>query len=166
MLKQRPRDESIDRAEIHDVLSNDRRWQVLELLSDEDPRDLRSLANDIAAAESSESPAPRQIRQSVYVTLHQNHLPKLDSLDIVEYDDTSKLVALGDRADEIDGYLDVVEREHLSGDEYQLGIVVLGLVTTLASAIGAPILATLQPVTYAATALVLLLVAMTLQMRQ
>jgi hypothetical protein len=159
MLKQRGRDEPLDRAAIHDVLSNDRRWRVLELLSDEDGQDLRSLANDIAAAESGESPAPRQVRQSVYVTLHQNHLPKLDSLDIVQYDDTSKVVELGDRADEIDVYLEVVERGHLSWSEYQLGVVVLGLVATFASVVGTPVLATVAPVAYAAAALVVLLLS-------
>lgn len=165
MLKQPGSNEPLDRAEIHDVLSNDRRWQVLELLSDEDPRDLRSLANDVAAAESGESPAPRQVRQSVYVTLHQNHLPKLDSLDIVQYDDTSKMVALDDRANEIDVYLEVVERGHLSWSEYQLGVVVLGLVATLASIIGTPVLASFEPVVYAAGALIVLLVSLGVQIR-
>ena len=163
MLKQRGSNEPLDRAEIHDVLSNDRRWRVLELLSDEEPRDLRSLANDVAAAESGESPAPRQVRQSVYVTLHQNHLPKLDSLDIVKYDDTSKMVALDDRANEIDVYLEVVERGHLSWSEYQLGVVVLGLVSTLASIIGTPVLASLEPAVYASGALIVLLVSLGVQ---
>lgn len=165
MLKQRDRNDPLDRAKIHDVLSNDRRWRVLELLGDEDPRDLRSLANDIAATESGESPAPRHVRQSVYVTLHQNHLPKLDSLDIIEYDDTSKMVALGDRANEIDVYLEVVERGQFSWSEYYLGVVVLGLVATLASVTGTPLLAAFEPGVYASSALVALLVSMGLQIR-
>ncbi|WP_435117907.1 DUF7344 domain-containing protein [Halolamina sp. C58] len=166
MLEQRRRNESLNRAEIHDVLSNNRRYRVLNLLSDENPRDLRSLANDIAAAESGESPAPRKVRQSVYVTLHQNHLPKLDSLDLVQYDDTSKTVALGDRANEIDIYLEAVERGHLSWSEYHLGIVVLGLVATLASAIGTPGLSTLDPAAYASGALVVLLASIAYQIRE
>lgn len=165
MLKQRRGDEPLSRAEIHNVLSNNRRYRVLDLLSDEDPRDLRSLANDIAAAESGESPAPRKVRQSVYVTLHQNHLPKLDSLDLVQYDDTSKTVALGERVNEIDIYLEAVERGHLSRNEYHLGVVVLGLVATLASVIGTPVLATLDPAAYATGALVVLLVSIVYQIR-
>lgn len=157
MHVQQRRNESLERADIHDVLSNDRRYQVLDILSDEEPRDLRSLANEIAAAESGESPAPRKVRQSVYVTLHQNHLPKLDSLDIVQYDDTSKMVALGDRADEIDVYLEVVERGDLSWSENQLGIVLLGLLATLASAVSIPVLAALNPAVWASGTLVVLL---------
>jgi len=166
MLNQRRRNEPLNRAEIHEVLSNDRRYRVLDLLSDEEPRDLRSLANEIAAAESGTSPAPRSVRQSVYVTLHQNHLPKLDSLDIVQYDDTSKMVALGNRANEIDVYLEVVEPGHLSWGEFHLGVVVLGLVATLASAIGTPVLAAHDPVTYATGALVVLLVSIAYQIRE
>ncbi len=166
MLAQRDGDEPLDRAEIHDVLSNDRRWRVLELLGDEDPRDLRSLANDIAAAEFGESPAPRQARQSVYVTLHQNHLPKLHSLGIVQYDDTSKMVELDRRADEIDVYLEVVERDELSWTEYYLGVVVLGLVTALASYTSTPLLATLDPAAYSSGALVALLLSIGFQLRE
>lgn len=165
MLQQRDDSRPLDRAEIHDVLSNDRRWRTLELLANDNPQDLRSLADDIAAAESGESPAPREVRQSVYVTLHQNHLPKLDSLDIVEYDDTSKMVELGDRADEIDVYLEVVEGGDLSWNEYYLGVVALGLVATTASVTGTPVLAMLDPLTYAAGALVMLLASLVYQIR-
>ncbi|WP_336036698.1 DUF7344 domain-containing protein [Halobacterium yunchengense] len=166
MLESRERDRPLDRAEIHDVLSNDRRWRALELLADETPRDLRSLADDIAAAESGESPAPREVRQSVYVTLHQNHLPKLDSLGVVEYDDTSKQVDLGSRARELDVYLEVVERGDLSWSEYYLGVVVLGLVSTGASLAGTPVLASFDPYVYATGALVALLGSIALQIRQ
>jgi predicted transcriptional regulator len=165
MLKQREADQPLERAEIHDVLSNDRRWRVLELLAEENPRDLRSLADDIAAAESGESPAPREVRQSVYVTLHQNHLPKLDSLGIVQYDDTSKMVELGERAEDIDVYLDVVDDGHLSWNEFYLGVVVLGLTATFASAAGTPLLAALDPVVYAAGALVMLFASLAYQIR-
>jgi len=169
MLKQRDEDDTradeLDRAEIHSVLSNDRRWHVLELLAEENSRDLRSLADDIAGLESGTSPAPRELRQSVYVTLHQNHLPKLDSLDIVEYDDTAKTVELGDRARELDVYLEVVEPGHLSWSEYYLGVVVLGLLATLASAVGTPVLAAVAPLYHAVATLLAVLASILVQMR-
>ncbi|MEF8894611.1 MAG: hypothetical protein V5A26_11255 [Halodesulfurarchaeum sp.] len=124
------------------------------------------MADDIAAAQSEESPAPRDLRQSVYVTLHQNHLPKLDSLGIVQYDDTSKKVALGDRANEIDGFLEVVEHGHLSKSEYYFSLVLLGLLTTLASSLGTPVLDLLDPIVYATGALGILLVSTAHQMQQ
>ena len=165
MLKQRERDEPLDRTEIHNVLSNDRRWHVLELLAEENSCDLRSLADEIAALESGTSPAPRELRQSVYVTLHQNHLPKLDHLGIVEYDDTAKTVELDERANDLDVYLEVVEPGHLSWSEYYLGVVVLGLLATVASATGTPVLVRVPPVTYAGAALLVLLGSIFVQMR-
>jgi len=163
MLQER---QQLDRAEIHDVLSNDRRWRVLKLLADQDPQDLRSLADQIAATESGESPAPRQVRQSVYVTLHQNHLPKLDSLDIVQYDDVSKTVTLGDRAEDIDVFLEVVERGHLSWSEYYLGVVLVGLLATLASVLAVPVFASLAPAAFATGALAVLLLSLVAQISQ
>ena len=86
------------RTDIYDVLSNERRTMVLELLAASDPRDLGDLAEEIAARETGERPPPRNKRTSVYVTLHQTHLPKLATLSIVEYDDREKVVSLGSRA--------------------------------------------------------------------
>ena len=165
MHKPQGENEPLDRAEIHTVLSNDRRWRTLELLSKEAPRDLRSLANEIAAAESGESPAPRDVRQSVYVTLHQNHLPRLESLDIVEYDDTSKMVTLDGRASEINGYLDTEPSGQFPCSTYHIGVVVLGLLTTAGSVIGIPLLAAFNPVVYAAGALLFLVLSIGFQMR-
>ena len=155
---------TLDKTEIHDVLSNNRRCLVIEKLSSGGPTTLRELANEIAAIETDEHPPPRSARQSVYVTLHQSHLPKLDRLDIVEYDDTSKRVELGRRADELRVYLEVVERGEISFSEYQLGIAILGLVSTLGATIGVPILALLPPVAYATGAIVLLALALCHQM--
>ncbi|MFB6069250.1 MAG: hypothetical protein ABEJ90_04915 [Halobacterium sp.] len=163
MLQQR---QQLDRSEIHDVLSNDRRWRVLQLLAEDSPRDLRSLADDIASAESGESPAPRQVRQSVYVTLHQNHLPKLDSLDVVEYDDVSKVVTLGEAAEELDVYLEVVEEGELSWSEYHLGVVSLGLVSALASVVGVPAFASLAPGAFSTGALLVLFASLAYQIRE
>jgi len=96
----------LDETERHEVLSNERRRRVLELLHDRTPRELSVLAEEVAAAETDQRPPPRNKRNSVYITLHQTHLPKLDGLDIVEYDDREKVVTLGPRADQILGEAD------------------------------------------------------------
>jgi len=72
-------------SEIHDVLRNDRRRLVLERLRAGDGTETVSdLSEHIGAIEADESPPPRNVRQSVYVSLHQTHLPKLDKLGIIE----------------------------------------------------------------------------------
>jgi len=153
-------DEPLSITDIHDVLSNDRRRRVIELL-DDGPIALRSLADDIATIEADNTPAPRAVRQSVYVTLHQNHLPRLDSLGIVEYDDTSKTVVPGEYADEIERYL------HWNDpvwSEFYLTVAVLGLTLTLTGYLGTPLFATFDSTLYAMTALAVLLGAFYLQL--
>ena len=75
-------------VDIHDVLSNERRRMVLSILHEEDTRSTtaRDLSERIAEMETGQSPPPRNIRQSAYVSLHQTHLPKLDELEVLAAD--------------------------------------------------------------------------------
>lgn len=155
--------DSLDRTEIHDVLSNRRRCLVIETLERNGAMTLRDLANDIAVVETDEDPAPRPARQSVYVTLHQSHLPKLDRLGIVEYDTNSKHVRLGDRIEDVRVYLKNVESNTVSLGEFQLGLALLGLMATLSSALGVPVLETVPPVLYATGTVFVLALALGLQ---
>jgi hypothetical protein len=135
-------DGELDEADIHDVLRNDRRRLVIERLqsTDDGSETVRELSERIATAESGESPPPRNIRQSVYVSLHQTHLPKLDDLGIVEYDSDSKQVRLAEGADEVAVYMEVVPREGISWAEYYLGVGLLGLGLAVAVVAGVPVL--------------------------
>ena len=78
----------LEAVEIHDVLSNERRQMVIDRLREsEGTLSARDLSEFIAERETGESPPPRNIRQSAYVSLHQTHLPKLDELGLVVLDD-------------------------------------------------------------------------------
>ncbi|RDZ47571.1 hypothetical protein C5B86_00485 [Haloferax sp. Atlit-19N] len=119
-------DGSLDEADIHDVLRNERRRLALERLRDGDgPESVGDLAEHIAEIESGESPPPKNVRQSVYISLHQTHLPKLDSLRIVAYDSRAKTVSLGSSAAELDHYL-------VDGEPTQAPFALLSLATCLA----------------------------------
>lgn len=99
---------------------------------------LRDLSEVIAAEETGEDPAPRNVRQSVYVSLHQTHLPKLDDHDVVDYDTDSKVVTLADGIDDVRVYMEVVPRDDISWAEYYLGLGVLGLSLLVAHTVGVP----------------------------
>jgi hypothetical protein len=88
----------LDEGDIHDVLRNERRRHTLELLRDNgETSSVRDLSEEVAALETGESPPPRNIRQSVYVSLHQTHLPKLDDLGIAVYDADAYRDSIADR---------------------------------------------------------------------
>nr|WP_225317696.1 ArsR family transcriptional regulator [Haloferax sp. CBA1148] len=103
---------------------------------------LRELSERIAEAETGESPPPRNIRQSAYVSLQQTHIPKLDELDIVEYDDESKQVSLAEAGD-VTVYMEVVPEGELSWSEYYAVLSALGLVMMIAVVVDVPVISTL-----------------------
>lgn len=128
------RDDMLEEGEIHDVLRNDRRRLTIEALQDRDgTATVSDLSEEIAACETGENPPPGNIRQSVYVSLHQTHLPKLDELEIVEYDDDSKNVTLQERVEEVEVYMEVVPQYGLSWGEFYFGLALLGLLMTIAA---------------------------------
>jgi hypothetical protein len=98
---------AIDEGEIHDVLRNARRRELISFLGrhDDGYATIQDLSEHIARLESGEDPPPRNVRQSVYVSLHQTHLPKLEALGIVDYDTESKDVRLRDRASQVEEYM-------------------------------------------------------------
>lgn len=137
---------SLARTEIHEVLRNTRRRGVIESLCEHDgPVSVRELSETVATAETGETPAPRNVRQSVYVSLQQTHLPKLDSLGVVAYDNDDKMVAVDDGIDDVTVYMEVVPRNELSWAEYYLGIGVLGLSLVGAHALGVPTVSAVSP---------------------
>jgi hypothetical protein len=119
--------------QIHDVLSNERRKQALEILKRErDEVELRTLAERLAEVESGESPPPRNLRQSVYNSLHQTHLPKLDELDIVAYDKDRKTIELQSAARTVDLYMEVLTPYGITWSTYYRTLAVLALTTVIA----------------------------------
>lgn len=98
---------------VFDILSSPRRRYVLYYLRDTgEPVALNDLAEHVAAWEN-ETPVDElsdQERKRVYVSLYQTHIPKLDSVGIVDYDQQSGMVALTDRVHQIDDYLTETSR--------------------------------------------------------
>ncbi len=132
-------DDRLPEAEIHDVLRNDRRRMVIELLGDADgPLTARDLSETIAAREAGEDPPPRKVRQSVYISLQQTHLPKLESLGIVDYDENTKEVRPAENAPEVGVYMEVVPKYGLSFGEFVAGLGVLGALLVAAAETGVP----------------------------
>lgn len=150
----------LDTEAIHSVLSNQRRRLALETLREADgPLDLRDLSEQIAAAETGESPPPRNKRQSVYVSLHQTHMPKLKDLGIVSYDEQSKFVSLEEPMSDVAVYMETVPRFGLSWSEFYTGVGLLGVLTLVSVAIGVPGFSAISPLYWAIGYLSLVLFA-------
>lgn len=117
---------------------------VLDRLRAGDGRmELRRLADDIAGAESGESPPPRRVRDSVYVSLHQTHLPKLDDAGAIEYDEDRKTVALARAAGQLDAYRNVVTEYGFTWETYYRIVATVALTGIVLAEIAVPSLGTL-----------------------
>ncbi|MFB6118610.1 hypothetical protein [Halosegnis sp.] len=130
----------LEPADVHDVLRNDRRRLTLQCLreADADEMTLNELSERVAALETGTTPAPRDKRQSVYVSLNQTHLPKLDGLEIISYDSDAQTVSLAERAPEVTVYMEVVPEYGLLWGEYYFGLGLLAALTTIAALVGVP----------------------------
>jgi len=141
---------------VFEVLKNSRRRRVLGLLhSAEEPVPLDRVTEHVAAVENDTTPAQLSSRERkrAYVGLYQCHLPKMDGLDVVEFDKEAGEVALGANAALLDPYLGVDADDGPNWPVYYLalsvggittlaGLLVAGLVTpTLSAAVAGLVLA-------------------------
>lgn len=137
---------AVPEREIHQVLSSARRRKALEQLRGAGGSiTVRELSERVATAETGESPAPRNVRESVYTSLHQTHLPRLDELGIVEYDRDRKIVTIRDGARHISLYMEVETPFGLSWAEYYRLLGVVGLFAVVASLGEAPGVSAVDP---------------------
>lgn len=102
-----PAGSTITATEAFDLLSDDRRRSLLELLPDDgSSMALRTAALHLVLEESSEvvpTVGPEAFRRMV-TSLHHSHLPRLADLDVVEYDVEAGTVRRGGAAAELDAY--------------------------------------------------------------
>ena len=132
------RDNSLTLDERFEILKNERRRFVLEYLSSsEQTVALGELADQLAAIENDTTVEniTSSERKRVYVALYQFHLPKMDRMDVINYDKNRGEVALTQKGRSLyqehesdqprTGYLDILE----------IGVAVLGAVALVGVAL-------------------------------
>jgi len=140
----------ISETDIHDLLRNDRRRYAIKYLQDRGREVmLRDLAEAIAEIETGESPAPRNIRDSVYISLHQSHLPRLDSAGVVDYDRNRKTIRLRKEARTVDVYMEVVTKYGVTWATYYRTLGTLSLFLIVLSLTGVPLFSAVDPLVFA-----------------
>lgn len=131
--------ETLSEERLFDLLGNERRRSCLQcLIGLEGAIPVQDLANQVATSVSGEDRSASDIRDSVYISLCQNHLPKLDDAGVVEYDSGEKTVSPGPAFPAVERHLQVDSAEATDGDAAQW-YVLASVVTVLV----------LAPATYA-----------------
>jgi len=94
--------------QVFEVVKNERRRLALQYLREQDEEvTLGELAEHIAAIENDTTVAAisSKQRKRVYVGLYQCHLPKMDDLDVVEFNQNRGRIELGPNAERLYQYI-------------------------------------------------------------
>lgn len=131
--------ESITRDDAFEVLSNQRRRFTIHYLQHNgDSAALGDVAEQVAAWENEKGvrDVASSERKTVYTSLQQFHLPKMDEKSIVEFDQRAGTVKLTERADDLDIYMEVVDRFDVPWSYYYLGLSLVGAILVGCSWLG------------------------------
>lgn len=100
-------EDDVDVNEAFEMLASERRRLVLEhLLERRDHVPVTELVDDVAAAEANGHEPVDEFRNEVHVSLHHNHLPKLSSSNLIEYDAERGVVTVTEAAHGVEAYLE------------------------------------------------------------
>ena len=122
--------------QVFEIAKNERRRHALRYLRhNEEPVKLGTLAEHIAAIENDTTVKniSSQERKRVYVGLYQCHLPKMDDMHIVDFNQNRGLIELGPNADQIYPYIEEDEGTDVKWPLVYLGLSALGAVLLVAS---------------------------------
>ena len=139
--------DALSRDVLFDMLSSPRRRYVLHYLHRSSGRaELGELADHVAAWENETTieGLGSQERKRVYISLYQTHVPKLDEVGIVDYDQSSGVVQLTDRADDLAPYLSEDSGTGFPWGTYYLVLAAASTALFVGVALNAPLLGALS----------------------
>ena len=109
------------------ILGNERRTLLVRYLQSCDGKaDLRDIVDFIAKEEGK---VDRRHRKSVYVSLVQTHIPKMERAGMIRFD--HHVVTLLKIPENVDVYMEVVEKHDISWSAFYAGISVIFGITGL-----------------------------------
>jgi DNA-binding transcriptional ArsR family regulator len=122
---------------IFEILKNSRRREVLRFLRERDEQvSLGDLAEHVAAIENDTTTdaLTSSERKRVYVGLYQCHLPKMDDIGVVEFNQDRGHITLTEKADDFEKYLDrSEEKRDRQWYQYYGAVSVIGAMVLAAS---------------------------------
>jgi hypothetical protein len=125
--------------QVFETLKNERRRTVLRYLDTHDGTvALGDLAEKVAAIEN-DKPVGRvtsRERKCAYVGLYQCHLPKMDDMDIVEFNQNRGRISVGPNAGQLERYLDWEESTERPWQLYYGAVSALGFTMVTLTALG------------------------------
>jgi DNA-binding transcriptional ArsR family regulator len=148
------RNDVLPAEQVYAVLANERRRRALEQLgSVGGVVTVHELSTLVAGRETGESPPPKRCRESVYTSLVQTHLPKLEELGVVEYDRETQTIELSRHARDVALYTEIVAKGGVTWSELYRALGVASLTVVLAALLGVPLVSAVDPVLWTSLSL-------------
>lgn len=122
----------LSKSDIFGVLQNDRRRLILELLHKQEKLSIRSLSEEIARLESGAEEPSSSIRKSIYISLLQTHIPKMENLNVITYNREEDSVELLPAAHNFDLYIETVKKGDIPWSQFYLGLSTLAVIGSFA----------------------------------
>jgi predicted transcriptional regulator len=138
---------------LFEVLGNERRRRVIDLLRErETATSLDTLADHVAARENGTTveAVTDSERKRAYTSLQQTHLPKMDEAGILRFDKSEGTVAPSDRLTEYTLHLDVTPASGVTMSTIYLALSTVSVCLFLAVLLGPGFLGRLSPLGLAA----------------
>jgi DNA-binding transcriptional ArsR family regulator len=140
--------------QVYAILANERRRRALEQLgSVGGVVTVHELSELVAGRETGESPPPKRCRESVYTSLVQTHLPKLEEVGVVEYDRETQTIELSRHARDVALYTEIVAKGGVTWSELYRALGVASLTVLLAALLDVPLVSAVDPVLWTSLAL-------------
>lgn len=117
----------LSKSDIFGVLQNDRRRHVLELLRSHGNQSVRSLSEEIARLEAEDGEPNSSVRKSIYISLLQTHIPKMESLGIITYNREHDTVELLPAVHDFDVYMETANKSGNIWSQFYLGLSILAI---------------------------------------
>ena len=151
-MKYRP--DILPAEQVYAILANERRRRALEQLgSVGGVVTVHELSELVADRETGESPPPKRCRESVYSSLVQTHLPKLEAVGVIEYDRETQTIELSRHARDVALYTEIVAKGGVTWSELYRALGVASLTILLAILLEAPIAAAIDPILWTSLSL-------------
>lgn len=148
---------SLAESEVFHILGNDRRRAIIQSLADRNGRvDVSDIATQIAETESDANSVPNNLYKSVYVSLQQTHLPRLEEDGVITYDSDKRTIAPGENFTDVITYVDGFGSDHSNVLIGHLLVGIGGLLAIALNGLGVPGFTSIDSVLLSVVVLVLI----------
>lgn len=109
----------LSKNDVFDILRNERRRGIIEVLHEHGEMSIRNISEYIACM-GTDGEVDNKLRRSIYISLIQTHIPKLEHLGIIEYDKHNDVIKLLHNAEKVTLHMEVVKKGDVPWSIYYL----------------------------------------------